>query len=129
MLERHSDKFDIVAINDLTDAKTNAHMFKYDSNYGRFNGTVAVDGSDLIINGDRLKVFAEREPGNIPWGSVGAEIVIESTGFFTDADKARAHLNGGAQKVIISAPAKKEDITLVMGVNEDKYDPIKHHVV
>ena len=129
MLERHSDKFDIVAINDLTDAKTNAHMFKYDSNYGRFNGTVAVDGSDLIINGDRLKVFAEREPGNIPWGSVGAEIVIESTGFFTDADKARAHLNGGAQKVIISAPAKKEDITLVMGVNEDKYDPTKHHVV
>jgi len=129
MLERHSDKFDIVAINDLTDAKTNAHMFKYDSNYGRFNGTVAVDGSDLIINGDRLKVFAEREPGNIPWGSVGAEIVIESTGFFTDADKARAHLNGGAKKVIISAPAKKEDITLVMGVNEDKYDPTKHHVV
>ena len=129
MLERHSDKFDIVAINDLTDAKTNAHMFKYDSNYGRFNGTVAVDGSDLIINGDRLKVFAEREPGNIPWGSVGAEIVIESTGFFTDADKARAHLNGGAKKVIISAPAKKEDITLVMGVNEDKYDPAKHHVV
>ena len=129
MLERHSDKFDIVAINDLTDAKTNAHMFKYDSNYGLFNGTVAVDGSDLIINGDRLKVFAEREPGNIPWGSVGAEIVIESTGFFTDADKARAHLNGGAKKVIISAPAKKEDITLVMGVNEDKYDPAKHHVV
>ncbi|MCW1967406.1 MAG: type I glyceraldehyde-3-phosphate dehydrogenase [Anaerolineae bacterium] len=128
-LERHSDKFDIVAINDLTDAKTNAHMFKYDSNYGRFNGTVAVDGNDLIVNGDRLKVFAERDPGNIPWGSVGADIVIESTGLFTDADKARAHLNGGAKKVIISAPAKKEDITLVMGVNENKYDPAKHHVV
>lgn len=128
-LERHSDKFDIVAINDLTDAKTNAHMFKYDSNYGRFDGTVAVDGNDLIVNGDRLKVFAERDPGNIPWGSVGADIVIESTGLFTDADKARAHLNGGAEKVIISAPAKKEDITLVMGVNEGKYDSAKHHVV
>lgn len=128
-LERHSDKFDIVAINDLTDAKTNAHMFKYDSNYGRFDGTVAVDGNDLIVNGDRLKVFAERDPGNIPWGSVGADIVIESTGLFTDADKARAHLNGGAKKVIISAPAKKEDITLVMGVNEGKYDSAKHHVV
>jgi glyceraldehyde 3-phosphate dehydrogenase len=129
LLERHKDKFDVVAINDLVDAPTNAHLFRYDSNYGRFNGKVAVDGSDLIINGDRLKVFAEKDPGAIPWGSVGADFVIESTGLFTDADKARAHLNGGAKKVIISAPAKKEDITMVMGVNHTKFDPSKHHVV
>jgi glyceraldehyde 3-phosphate dehydrogenase len=129
LLERHKDKFDVVAINDLVDAPTNAHLFRYDSNYGRFHGNVAVDGSDLIINGDRLKVFAQRDPAAIPWGSVGADIVIESTGFFTDADKARAHLTGGAKKVIISAPAKKEDITMVMGVNHTKFDPAKHHVV
>jgi glyceraldehyde 3-phosphate dehydrogenase len=129
LLERHKDKFDVVAINDLVDAPTNAHLFRYDSNYGRFHGDVAVDGSDLIINGDRLKVFAQRDPAAIPWGSVGADIVIESTGFFTDADKARAHLTGGAKKVIISAPAKKEDITMVMGVNHTKFDPAKHTVV
>ena len=129
LLERHKDKFDVVAINDLVDAPTNAHLFRYDSNYGRFCGTVAVDGSDLIVNGDRLKVFAEKDPAAIPWGSVGADIVVESTGFFTDADKARAHITAGAKKVIISAPAKKEDITMVMGVNNEKFDPSKHHVV
>lgn len=129
LFEHHKDAFDVVAINDLVDAQTNAHLFKYDSNYGRFSGTVEVDGSDLIINGDRIKVFAERDPAAIPWKDVAADIVIESTGLFTDADKARAHLKGGAKKVIISAPAKKEDITIVMGVNEDKYDPEKHHVV
>jgi glyceraldehyde 3-phosphate dehydrogenase len=129
LLERHKDRFDVVAINDLVDAPTNAHLFRYDSNYGRFGGKVSVDGSDLVINGDRLKVFAEKDPAAIPWGSVGADIVIESTGLFTDADKARAHLTGGAKKVIISAPAKKEDITLVMGVNHDKFDPSKHTVV
>ncbi len=129
LLERHTGTFDVVAINDLVDAPTNAHLFRYDSNYGRFNGKVAVDGSDLIINGDRLKVFAEKDPAAIPWGDVGADIVIESTGLFTDADKARAHLTGGAKKVIISAPAKKEDITIVMGVNHDKFDPAKHTVV
>lgn len=129
LYEHHRDTFDVVAINDLVDAPTNAHLFKYDSNYGRFNGEVKVDGTDLIINGDRITVFAERDPGAIKWGSVGADIVIESTGLFTDADKARAHLNGGAKKVIISAPAKKEDITIVMGVNEGKYDPAKHNVV
>ncbi|MDW8396017.1 MAG: type I glyceraldehyde-3-phosphate dehydrogenase [Anaerolineae bacterium] len=127
--EHHRGVFDIVAINDLMDAHTNAHLFKYDSNYGRFNGTVEVDGNDLIVNGDRIRVFAEKDPAAIPWGSVGADIVIESTGLFTDADKARAHLNGGAKKVIISAPAKKEDITIVMGVNHDKYDPAKHHII
>ena len=129
LLEQHKNTFDVVAINDLTDAPTNAHLFRYDSNYGRFHGSVEVDGNDLIINRDRLTVFAERDPAKIPWASVGADIVIESTGFFTDADKARAHLTGGAKKVIISAPAKKEDITLVMGVNHEKFDPSKHHVV
>ncbi len=129
LFEYHRDKFDVVAINDLVDAHTNAHLFKYDSNYGRFQGTVEVDGNDLIVNGDRIKVFAEKDPAAIPWGSVGADIVVESTGLFTDADKARAHLNAGAKKVIISAPGKKEDITIVMGVNHDKYDPAKHHVV
>jgi len=129
LFEYHRDKFDVVAINDLVDAHTNAHLFKYDSNYGRFQGTVEVDGNDLIVNGDRIKVFAEKDPAAIPWGSVGADIVVESTGLFTDADKARAHLKAGAKKVIISAPGKKEDITIVMGVNHDKYDPAKHHVV
>ena len=129
LFEYHRDEFDVVAINDLVDAHTNAHLFKYDSNYGRFQGTVEVDGNDLIVNGDRIKVFAEKDPAAIPWGSVGADIVVESTGLFTDADKARAHLKAGAKKVIISAPGKKEDITIVMGVNHDKYDPAKHHVV
>jgi len=129
LFEYHRDKFDVVAINDLVDAHTNAHLFKYDSNYGRFQGTVEVDGNDLIVNGDRIKVFAEKDPAAIPWGSVGADIVVESTGLFTDADKARTHLKAGAKKVIISAPGKKEDITIVMGVNHDKYDPAKHHVV
>jgi glyceraldehyde 3-phosphate dehydrogenase len=129
LFEYHRGKFDVVAINDLVDAHTNAHLFKYDSNYGRFTGTVEVDGNDLIVNGDRIKVFSEKDPAAIPWGSVGADIVVESTGLFTDADKARAHLNAGAKKVIISAPAKKEDITIVMGVNHHKYDPTKHHVV
>ena len=129
MLERHADKFDVVAINDLVDAPTNAHLFKYDSNYGRFGGTVSTDGGDLIINGDRLKVFAEKDPAAIPWGSVGADIVVESTGLFTQAEKASAHLKGGAKKVIISAPAKGEDITIVMGVNNEKFDAAKHTIV
>ncbi len=129
LFEYHRDKFDVVAINDLVDAHTNAHLFKYDSNYGRFQGTVEVDGNDLIVNGDRIRVFAEKDPAAIPWGNMGADIVVESTGLFTDADKARAHLNAGAKKVIISAPGKKEDITIVMGVNHEKYDPAKHHVV
>jgi glyceraldehyde 3-phosphate dehydrogenase len=129
IFERHKDKFDVVGVNDLVDAPTNAHLFKYDSNYGRFDGTVGVEGNDLVINGDRLKVFAEKDPAAIPWGSVGADIVIESTGLFTQAEKAKAHLTGGAKKVIISAPAKGEDITLVMGVNHDKFDPTKHTIV
>ena len=129
LIEKHGHTFDIVGINDLVPAATNAHLFKYDSNYGRFKGTVSVDGSDLIINGDKIKIFAQRDPAQIPWGDVGADIVIESTGLFTDGEKARAHITAGAKKVIISAPAKKEDITIVMGVNEDKYDSSKHTII
>ena len=129
LVENHKDKFDVVGINDLVPAATNAHLFKYDSNYGRFKGTVEVHDNDLIINGDAIKIFAQRDPAQIPWGEVGADLVIESTGLFTDATKARAHLTGGAKKVMISAPAKNEDITIVMGVNHDKYDPAKHTII
>ena len=129
VMERHADSLDVVAVNDLTDAKSNAHLFKYDSTYGRFNGTVEADGSDLVINGNKLKVFAEKDPAKIPWGSLGVDVVVESTGIFTDAEKAKAHIAGGAKKVIISAPAKGEDITIVLGVNDNKYDPAKHNII
>ncbi len=129
MLERYPDDIEVVAVNDLTDTESNAHLFRYDSTYGRFGGTVEVAGKDIVINGKRIRVFSDRDPGSIPWGEVGAEIVIESTGFFTDAAKAAAHRRDTVKKVIISAPAKGEDITLVLGVNEDKYDPATHHVV
>jgi len=130
ILERHPNEIEVVAINDITDTQTNAHLFRYDTTYGRFNGTVeVVDETDLAINGQRIKVFAQRDPGQIPWGEVGAQIVIESTGLFTDADKARAHLHDTVKKVIISAPAKGEDITIVLGVNQDKYDPARHNII
>ena len=130
MLERYSAQIEVVAINDLTDTETNAHLFRYDSTYGRFDGTVEVlDNNDLSINGKKIKVFQQRDPAQIAWGDVGAEIVIESTGFFTDASKAKAHLHDSVKKVIISAPAKGEDITIVLGVNEDKYDPAKHDII
>ncbi len=129
ILSRYPNDIEVVAVNDLTDVATNAHLFKWDSTYGPFDGTVDTDGSDFVVNGKKIKVFAERDPGSIAWGSVGADIVIESTGFFTDATKATAHRNGGAKKVIISAPAKNEDITIVLGVNQDKYDPAKHNVI
>ncbi|MEK6767688.1 MAG: type I glyceraldehyde-3-phosphate dehydrogenase [Gemmatimonadota bacterium] len=122
-------KLDFVAVNDLTDPKTLAHLFKYDSVHGRFDGTVEVDGSDLVINGSRLKVLAEKDPAKLPWKDLGVDIVVESTGRFTDKDKAAAHFAAGAKKVIISAPAKGEDITIVMGVNDGKYDPAKHHLL
>jgi glyceraldehyde 3-phosphate dehydrogenase len=128
ILERHPD-IDVVAINDITDTHTNAHLLKYDSTYGRFPGEVGVDGNDLIVNGKRVQVVAQRDPAQIPWGDLGVSIVVESTGLFTDAEKASAHLRGGARKVIISAPAKNEDITIVLGVNEGQYDPSKHHVI
>jgi glyceraldehyde 3-phosphate dehydrogenase len=127
--ENYADAFDVVAFNDLGDLKTMAHLFKYDSNYGRFNGTVKVGDGSLIINGDEIKAFSEKDPAAIAWGSVGADIVIESTGRFTKRDDAAKHLAGGAKKVIISAPAKGEDLTIVLGVNDNMYDPAKHHVV
>ncbi len=120
---------DIVGVNDLTSTETLAHLLKYDSVHGRFPGTVEVDGDNLIIDGDTLRVVSEREPGTLPWDELGAQVVIESTGFFTTGDTASAHLDAGAQKVIISAPAKGEDVTLVMGVNQDIYDPKTHNVI
>jgi glyceraldehyde 3-phosphate dehydrogenase len=119
----------IVAINDLTDVTTLAHLLKYDTTHGTLDGTVEVGEGALIVNGKTVKVFAERDPGNLPWGSVGAEIVVESTGIFTSKEKAELHLKGGAKKVIISAPATNEDITIVIGVNEDKYDPAQHTII
>ncbi|MCI0851883.1 MAG: type I glyceraldehyde-3-phosphate dehydrogenase, partial [Chloroflexi bacterium] len=127
--ERHPDTLEVVAVNDLGDAATNAHLFKFDSTYGRYPGTVeAVDGA-LKIDGRDVTSFSEREPSAIKWGDEGVDIVIESTGFFTDATKAAGHIDGGAKKVIISAPAKNEDLTIVLGVNDDKYDPSAHNVV
>ena len=110
---------EVKAINDLTDAKTLAHLLKYDSTHGRFAGEVEADGDNLIVNGKTIRILAERDPANLPWGELGIDFVLESTGFFTDADGARAHIAAGAKKVVISAPAKGEDITVVMGVNDD----------
>ncbi|MGZ3582648.1 MAG: type I glyceraldehyde-3-phosphate dehydrogenase [Ktedonobacterales bacterium] len=129
MLDRHPNDLEVVAINDITDTETNAHLFRYDTTYGRFPGTVEVAENDIVINGKRIKVFAQKDPAQIPWGEVGAQIVVESTGFFTDADKASAHLRDTVRKVIISAPAKGEDITIVLGVNQEKYDPAKHNII
>lgn len=123
------DKLEVVAVNDLADTKTNAHLLKWDSNYGKYPGTVEAGDGTIIVDGKKIKALAERDPAKIAWRNLGVDIVIESTGFFTDATKAAAHLQGGAKKVIISAPAKNEDITIVMGVNEDKYDPTKHKVI
>jgi glyceraldehyde 3-phosphate dehydrogenase len=120
---------DFVGVNDLGDAATLAHLLRYDSVHGRYPGTVETGGRGLLIDGDELPILAERDPGNLPWKELGAEIVIESTGLFTDRDAAAAHLEAGAQKVLISAPAKGEDITIVMGVNDEAYDPASHHVI
>ena len=120
---------DFIAINDLTDAKTNAHLFKYDSNYGIYPGKVEAKGDSIIVDGKAIKVLAERDPAKIPWRDYGIDIVIESTGLFAQASKAQAHFQGGAKKVIISAPAQDEDITIVLGVNEEKYQPEKHHII
>ncbi|HQU35306.1 MAG TPA: type I glyceraldehyde-3-phosphate dehydrogenase [Anaerolineales bacterium] len=128
--QRHPGEIEVVAVNDLFDSATNAHLLKYDSTYGPFEGTVEVKDGDLVIDGKTVKVTAEKDPANIKWKDMGVDIVIESTGFFTDATKAKAHIeSGGAKKVIISAPAKNEDITVVLGVNDDKYDPKKHNIV
>ena len=129
MIERHPDELSVVAINDLTDAETNAHLFKYDSTYGPYPGAVEAGDDSMVIDGSPVKVLSERDPSNLPWGDLGVDIVVESTGFFTDAAKAAGHRSAGAKKVIISAPATNEDATLVIGVNEDTYDPDQHHVV
>jgi len=120
---------DWVAVNDLTDAQTLAHLLRYDSTLGRYPGTVEVDGDGLIVDGAPLRVLAERDPGALPWGDLGVDVVIESTGFFTARAAAAKHLDGGATKVVISAPASGEDITVVLGVNFDRYSPAEHHVI
>jgi glyceraldehyde 3-phosphate dehydrogenase len=136
--ERHADEVEVVAFNSTYDANTNAHLFKYDSTYGIFNGSVSISDSDLVINDQKIKVFSEKDPSNLPWKDYGVDIVIESSGIFNDAlgDPAKGKVGanvhitkGGAKKVIITAPAKNEDITIVMGVNEDMYDPNKHHII
>lgn len=129
LFENYRGKFDLVAVNDLSDTATNAHLFKYDSNYGAFPGTVEVKDGDLVIDGDRIKVLAEKDPSKLPWGDMGVDIVVESTGIFTSREKAELHQHAGAKKVIISAPAKGEDLTIVLGVNDDKYDPSKHNII
>ena len=121
--------WDFVAANDITDAKTLAHLLKYDSVLGRFQGDVTVSENGIRVDGDEIKVLAERDPANLPWKELGAEIAIESTGLFTDREKASKHLEAGARKVIITAPAKGEDITIVLGVNDDRYDPATHHII
>jgi len=141
MRDHHPDELEVVAFNDIGDLKTMAHLLKYDSNYGRFDGTVEVGDDFLMIDGKKVKVFSESDPGNLPWSDIGVEIVVESTGFFTlkkdgidkkgrQAKGAENHITkGGAKKVIISAPAQGEDLTIVLGVNDNLYDPAKHHVV
>jgi glyceraldehyde 3-phosphate dehydrogenase len=127
--ERHGGELEIVAVNDLVDTRTNAHLLKYDSNYGSYQGTVETGEGGLVVDGKPIAVFAERDPAKIPWGTVGVEIVMESTGFFSDGNAARGHLHDGVKKVIISQPAKNEDKTLVLGVNAHEYDPATHHVL
>lgn len=129
IFDYHKDRLEVVAVNDLTDTKTNAHLLKYDSNYGKYPGTIEATADSIIVDGKKIKVIAEKEPAKIAWKDFGVEIVVESTGRFTDADKAAAHFQGGAKKVIITAPAKGEDITIVLGVNEGKYDPAKHRII
>jgi glyceraldehyde 3-phosphate dehydrogenase len=122
-------EINFVAVNDLTDPKTLAHLLKYDSIHGRFEGTVEAGDGEIIVNGKAIKVLSERDPANLPWGKLGVDIAVESTGIFTKRADAEKHINAGAKKVIISAPATDEDITIVLGVNDDKYDPAKHHII
>ena len=125
----HKGELEVVAINDLADTATNAHLLKWDSSYGPYPGTVVASDDAITVDGHKVKVISERDPASIPWRNHGVDIVIESTGLFTDATKAAAHLKSGAKKVLISAPAKNEDITIVLGVNEAKYDPKKHNII
>jgi glyceraldehyde 3-phosphate dehydrogenase len=128
LIERAPD-VEVVAVNDLVDAEMNALLFKHDSTYGQYAGSVEAGDRSIIIDGREIRILAEKDPAALPWGDLGVDIVLESTGIFTDATKARAHIDAGAQKVIISAPAKNEDITIVLGVNEERYDPAAHHIV
>jgi glyceraldehyde 3-phosphate dehydrogenase len=128
LIERAPD-IEVVAVNDLVDAEMNALLFKHDSTYGAFEGSVEARGSSIVIDGREIRILAEKDPANLPWRDLGVDVVLESTGIFTDATKAKAHLDAGAQKVIISAPAKNEDVTIVLGVNEDRYDPATHHII
>lgn len=127
--EYYKDDLEVAVINDLTDAKTNAHLLKWDSTYGCYPGTVEVSEGAINIDGKSVQVLAERDPGKIPWRDYGVDVVIEASGVFTDARKSAAHMQGGAKKVLISAPAKNEDITIVLGVNEEQYDPGKHNII
>lgn len=127
--EHYDDQMDVVAVNDIGDIKTMAHLLKYDTNYGRFPGEVIPQEEGFIANGDAVRVLAERNPGHLPWKELGVDIVIEATGFFRQRDKAQLHLAAGAKKVIISAPGKDEDLTIVLGVNEKMYDPARHHIL
>jgi len=129
IIQRCGGKVEVAAVNDLTDARTNAHLLKYDSNYGIYPGKVETKNNSIVVDGREIKVLAEREPGKIPWRDYGVDIVIESTGLFTQASKAAAHLQGGAKKVIISAPANEEDVSIILGVNEGQYDPAKHRII
>jgi glyceraldehyde 3-phosphate dehydrogenase len=129
LLERHPDDVEVVGINDLFDTATNAHLFKYDSNYGVYPGDVEAHEKSFVVDGREIRVTAERDPAQIPWKQMGAQIVIESTGLFTDATKAKAHVDAGAEKVIISAPARNEDITIVLGVNQERFDAKKHTII
>jgi len=127
--ERYPDKLEVAAVNDLTDAKTNAHLLKYDTTYGGYPGHVEASNGDLVVDGRSIRVFSERDPAQIPWSEMGVDLVVESTGIFTDAEKAGGHLEGGAKKVVISAPARGEDLTIVLGVNEHLYDGANHKIV
>jgi glyceraldehyde 3-phosphate dehydrogenase len=127
--DNYGDSLEVVAVNDIGDVPTMAHLLKYDSNYGRFEGTVKAATGGIEVDGELLKVLAERDPANLPWGDLGVDIVVESTGLFRDREKAGKHLQAGARKVIISAPAKGEDLTVVLGVNDDKYDPARHNII
>ncbi len=130
ILEYYPNDIEVVALNDLTDAKTNAVLFKHDSNYGKFEGEVVAEDKDILVNGKRIVVHAQKDPAQIPWDAQGVELVLESTGLFTDADKAKAHFSAPTvKKVLISAPAKGEDVTIVLGVNEEKYDPERHKII
>jgi glyceraldehyde 3-phosphate dehydrogenase len=129
LLQRHKDSLDVVAVNDMTDLETNAHLFQYDSTYGPFSGSLETGEGVLKVDGWNISILNQKDPSKLPWKNLGVDIVIESTGVFTDATKARAHLDGGAKKVIITAPAKNEDVTIVLGVNDSAYDPKRHSII